>query len=180
MASTAAPTPTFTPETAKTVLELNLGSLEHELAATRAVFEAITDPNFKLDPKARTAVENAWHIAVSDVHFLEGIANLSFSAGGQEPPAPTTVAEVIKFYDDNLSPALARVRTLTPQQLLTPVNFFNVFNFPAFMYSSFLVNHHIHHRGQLAASLRPMGSKCPSIYGGSADVPFEMPGETAA
>ena len=173
MASAA--TPTFTPEIAKTVLEMNLASLEHELVATKAVFQAITDPNFKIDPKARTAIETASHIAASDLHFLEGIGNLSFDNVGQEPPAPTTVAEVIKFYDEKLPQAIARVRALSPQQLVTPVNFFNVFNFPVFLYSNFLVNHHIHHRGQLAASLRPMGSKCPSIYGGSADVPFEMP-----
>jgi uncharacterized damage-inducible protein DinB len=33
-------------------------------------------------------------------------------------------------------------------------------------------NHSIHHRGQLASYLRPMGSKVPSIYGGSADEPM--------
>ena len=30
-------------------------------------------------------------------------------------------------------------------------------------------NHHIHHRGQLAAYLRAAGSKVPAIYGMSAD-----------
>jgi uncharacterized damage-inducible protein DinB len=179
MASTAAPTPSFTPETAKAVLEMNLGSLEHEQTATKAVIEAITDPNFKLDAKARTAVENAWHIACSDISFLEGIANLSFEKMQAEPPAPATVAEVVQHYQENLPKALARVRALTPQQLVTPVSFFNVFNFPVFLYTNFLLNHHIHHRGQLAASLRPMGSKCPSIYGGSADVPFQVPEQAA-
>ena len=40
---------------------------------------------------------------------------------------------------------------------------------------SFLLNHWYHHRGQLSTYLRPMGAKCPSIYGGSYDEPFEMP-----
>jgi hypothetical protein len=31
----------------------------------------------------------------------------------------------------------------------------------------------IDHRGQLAVYLRPMGSKVPSIYGGSADEPWQ-------
>jgi uncharacterized damage-inducible protein DinB len=35
------------------------------------------------------------------------------------------------------------------------------------------LNHGIHHRGQLMTYLRPMGSKVPSIYGGSADEPFQ-------
>jgi uncharacterized damage-inducible protein DinB len=35
-----------------------------------------------------------------------------------------------------------------------------------------LNNHSIHHRGELATYLRPMGSKVPSIYGGSYDEPL--------
>jgi len=38
---------------------------------------------------------------------------------------------------------------------------------------AFLNNHSIHHRGELATYLRPMGSKVPSIYGGSFDEPFQ-------
>ena len=36
---------------------------------------------------------------------------------------------------------------------------------------SFVMNHIIHHRGQLSSYLRPMGAKVPSIYGPSADDP---------
>jgi uncharacterized damage-inducible protein DinB len=50
-----------------------------------------------------------------------------------------------------------------------------VFNLPAVAYLGFLNNHSIHHRGQLAAYLRPMGSKVPNIYGGSFDEPMQMP-----
>jgi uncharacterized damage-inducible protein DinB len=59
--------------------------------------------------------------------------------------------------------------------LLTPVEFFGVFNLPAAFYLGFLNNHSIHHRGELATYLRPMGSKVPSIYGGSYDEPFQSP-----
>jgi uncharacterized damage-inducible protein DinB len=37
------------------------------------------------------------------------------------------------------------------------------------VYLSFVNNHSIHHRGELATYLRPMGSKVPAIYGPSAD-----------
>ena len=43
-------------------------------------------------------------------------------------------------------------------------------------YLNLMMNHMIHHRGQLSAYLRPMGAKVPSIYGGSADEPFQMEG----
>jgi uncharacterized damage-inducible protein DinB len=44
-----------------------------------------------------------------------------------------------------------------------------------FTYLILVNNHSIHHRGQLATYLRPMGSMVPSIYGGSADEPWEQP-----
>jgi uncharacterized damage-inducible protein DinB len=77
---------------------------------------------------------------------------------------------------------VARVAKMTPEQLMTPINFYNVFNLPAVLYLGFLINHSIHHRGELATYLRPMGSKVPSIYGGSYDEPFQAPvsDETAA
>ena len=54
-----------------------------------------------------------------------------------------------------------------------------IFNFPAFMYLSFVEKHSTHHRGQLSAYLRPMGSKVPSIYGGSADEPWQGAADSA-
>ena len=77
------------------------------------------------------------------------------------------------WYDRNYKRAADRVRALSAEQLLTPIEFFGVFNLPAAFYLGFLNNHSIHHRGQLATYLRPMGAKCPSIYGGSYDEPFQ-------
>ena len=86
---------------------------------------------------------------------------------------PKNVAELVAWYDSNFKRGVERVRALTPEQLMTPIDFFGVFNFPAVFYLSFLNNHCIHHRGALATYLRPMGAKVPSIYGGSYDEPFQ-------
>jgi uncharacterized damage-inducible protein DinB len=40
---------------------------------------------------------------------------------------------------------------------------------PRAQFIGFANNHSMHHRGQLAAYLRAMGSKVPNIYGPSAD-----------
>jgi uncharacterized damage-inducible protein DinB len=77
--------------------------------------------------------------------------------------------------------ASARVRAMSAQELLTPVDFFGVFNLPCVHYLGFFNNHSVHHRGALATYLRPMGAKCPSIYGGSYDEPWQgAAAETAA
>ncbi len=43
---------------------------------------------------------------------------------------PQTSAEIAAWYDANVKRGVARVQAMTPEQLLTPVNFFNVFNLP--------------------------------------------------
>jgi uncharacterized damage-inducible protein DinB len=53
--------------------------------------------------------------------------------------------------------------------LVTVLSFYDAFHLPAYAYLSFVEKHSIHHRGELVTYLRPMGSKVPSIYGGSAD-----------
>jgi uncharacterized damage-inducible protein DinB len=75
--------------------------------------------------------------------------------------------------------AVDRIRALKAEQLATPIDFFGAFNLPAAFYLGFLNNHSIHHRGQLAVYLRPMGAKCPSIYGGSYDEPW-VPAEASS
>ena len=129
---------------------------------------------FRSDPKARTAKELAWHLANSDVQFLDGIAGLNFKMESPEHP-PQTSAEVVAWYDDRIKQGVASIAAMTPEQLLTPVNFYGVFNLPAVLYLGFQSSHSIHHRGELATYLRPMGSKVPSIYGGSYDEPFQAP-----
>ena len=103
---------------------------------------------------------------------VDGIADLKFNMANPEHK-PQTAAEVAAWYEENVKRGMARVEALTAEQLLTPVEFFGVFNLPSVFYLGFLNNHSIHHRGELATYLRPMGSKVPSIYGGSYDEPMQ-------
>jgi len=175
--------PCLTPEFARTYCAMMLDGIVREAEITRKVIAAVPDSasGYKPDPHARTAQELAWHIANSDVQFLDGIGALQFSMDTPEHKPPTS-AEVAAWYDENIKRGVSRVAAMTPEQLLTPVAFFGVFNLPAVLYLGFLNNHSIHHRGELATYLRPMGSKVPSIYGGSYDEPFQppVPAENAA
>jgi len=166
----------LTPEFALAYRAMMLDGILREAEITKKVIAAVPDAasSYKPDPNARTAKELAWHIANTDIQFLDGIADLKFSMETPEPK-PQTSAEVVAWYDEHMKSGAARVAALTAEQLLTPVNFFGVFNFPAVFYLGFLNNHSIHHRGELATYLRPMGSKVPSIYGGSFDEPFRPP-----
>jgi len=163
----------LTPEFIVTFRDMMLQGIQMEVTTTKRVLAAVPDSGheYRPDPKARTAKELAWHLAAEDVKFLDGIANLAFNT--KAGPAPATTTEIVKWYDTNMPRAMARVQAMTAEQLLTPVDFFGIFNFPAAMYLNFVFGHSVHHRGELAVYLRPMGSKVPSIYGPSAD--SEMP-----
>src|ERR1700758_4671457 len=151
-----------------------LDGISREAEITKRVIGAVPDAksDYRPDPHARTAKELAWHLANTDVQFLDGIADVNFSMSNPEHK-PQTSAEVVAWYDENIKRGIARVAAMTTEQLLTPVEFFGVFNLPAVLYLGFLNNHSVHHRGELATYLRPMGSKVPSIYGGSYDEPFQ-------
>jgi uncharacterized damage-inducible protein DinB len=151
--------------------DMVLQSLENEMQTTKKVIAAVSDHNrdFRLDPKSRTAWELAWHIATVDVQFLNEIAEGKFSMEPRFKEEPKTTAEMAEWYEKNFKAGMEKVRAMTPEQLVTVLNFYDAFHLPAFAYLSFCEKHSIHHRGQLAAYLRPMGSKVPSIYGGSAD-----------
>ncbi len=164
----------ITPEFVVAYCELILSTLAAEMQTTKKVLAAIPEARkgYRPDPKSRTAVELAWHIVYDDVTFLNKIADLKIDV--TDPlPAPATMADMLKWYSENCPKAIKRVRDMTPQQLLTPVDFFGIMKEPVFTYLIMVNNHSVHHRGQLATYLRPMGSMVPSIYGGSADEPFK-------
>lgn len=172
----------ITPEFALGLREIMLDGVTRELEITQKIFSAIPEAkaDYKPDPHARTAWELAGHIANADIQFLDGIADLKFNMEVEEYK-PKSISDLVAWYDENFKRAADRVRAMSAEQLLTPVDFFGVFNLPAVCYLGFLNNHTIHHRGALATYLRPMGAKCPSIYGGSYDEPWQgAAGESSA
>ena len=58
---------------------------------------------------------------------------------------------------------------LSGEKLAETIDFFGVMKMSRAHFVAFANNHSIHHRGQLAAYLRALGSKVPNIYGPSAD-----------
>ena len=175
----------ITPEFATAYRDMMLSGLANETRTTSKVLAAIPENgrDYRPDPQGRTAWELAWHLANTDVQFLDGIADGKFNMESPDDEhKPKTVADLVAWYDENMARGMERIRAMSPEQLTASVDFFGVFNLPAAFYLGFLNNHSIHHRGELATYLRPMGSKVPSIYGGSYDEPFvpATPAETAA
>lgn len=171
----------MTPDQARFFLTTFLPVIEEEHRATKKVIHSIPDEHsdFRPDEKARTACDLAGHIVSSEIWFLEAIANGEFGDTSDRPElAGKTCTEKSAWYVDEYAKALDRLRSLSDDELVREISFFGMETHSAVYYLTYLMLHTAHHRGQLAAYLRPMGAKVPSIYGGSADEPFT--GEAAA
>jgi uncharacterized damage-inducible protein DinB len=168
------------PEFAAGLRDFFHDALQAEAQTTRKVLAAVpaTRNDYRPDPKSRTGLELAWHIASSDAWFLDGILAGGFDPSTDKsnalPPEINSPADVVAYYDKHYIPRLAELKAMSGEKLAKPTDFFGAFNLPLIVYVSWLNNHEIHHRGQLCAYLRAMGGKVPCVYGGSADEPFQM------
>lgn len=164
----------MTPEAVSILRDAYISAFESEISATRKVIAAIPEgaKEYRPDTKGRTAFELAHHIVTSEIQMLHEVADGAFTMVERIKASPATVAELLAFYDGELPQALERVKALPPADLAKVVDFYGAFQLPNVVYISFVTMHTIHHRGQLSTYLRPMGSRVPSIYGGSADEPW--------
>jgi uncharacterized damage-inducible protein DinB len=165
----------MTDDQAQTAAETLISLWEGEFAATCQVLAAVKDDNrsYKPDPKSRTAWEIATHLATADVWFIDSILNGKFEfnpeAAKQAEAQFKQVSDIVDFYKKAFPAKLAQLRALPADKLTASVSFFGMMEMPNVKYIGFANNHSIHHRGQLAAYLRALGSKVPNIYGPSAD-----------
>jgi len=170
----------MTPEQASFLASQYAQLMQGEYAATRKVLAAVKDDtrNYKPDEKSRTAWELATHLATADVWFLDSIINGQFVWDPEKVKQVEgrfgSVAEIVAFYEGTFLEKLKAIQAMAASDLAKSVDFFGMMQMPAVSFMGMANNHSVHHRGQLAAYLRAMGSKVPAIYGGSADEP--MPG----
>jgi len=149
-----------------------LPALKNEHRITRKIIEAVPPDqgDYRPDGVSKTALELAWHIASAENFFMDAVAAGQFSSADRgRPDSIRNAAEVAAWYGETFQTNFDRLTQLPSEQLLKIVDFRGLFQYPAVLYLQFVMNHSIHHRGQLSVYLRPMGAKVPSIYGESYD-----------
>jgi uncharacterized damage-inducible protein DinB len=165
--------PTMQPEQATFFLQVvGLPALQNEHPVTKRVIEAIPldKGDYRPEPVAKSALELAWHIVAAEHRFLSGIAAGAFDfTPNHRPESVKNSADIAKWYGESFEKNFARISKMNGEELLKPIDFRGMFQFPAVQYILFSNNHSIHHRGQLSVYLRPMGGKVPAIYGESYD-----------
>jgi uncharacterized damage-inducible protein DinB len=161
------------PEQAAFLLrDIFLPGLESEHRITKSIIEAIPldKGDYRPDEISKSSMDLAWHIVVAEMRFIDAVPAGEFDISPR--PRPDWIrnsADLSAWYAENFAARVAKLKTLSNEQLLKPVDFRGLFTWPAVMYLNFVMHHTAHHRGQLSMYLRPMAAKVPSIYGESFD-----------
>jgi len=165
------------------IVDAILPEYDHELATTRRLLERVPDADFGWKPheKSMTLGQLATHVANLPFWLIATMEGTFYdvASGGKEArlePAPSREV-LLKDFDDKRTRARAFLAKATDAEMMAPWALKNgsqeIFSMPRTMVvRSFVMNHMIHHRGQLSVYLRLRDVPLPSIYGPTADEPF--------
>jgi uncharacterized damage-inducible protein DinB len=152
--------------------------MEHEAGVTRAVLERIPADKFDWKPheKSMTFGRLASHVAEMfgwTPPTMEH-AELDFAKMDYKPFEPKSTDELVEFLDKNVAEAIQTLKSSPDERFMENWTMRNgeteYFTMPKVaVMRSFIMNHIIHHRGQLSVYLRLNDIAVPSIYGPSAD-----------
>jgi len=157
-----------------------LPEFDHEMGTTRRVLERVPEADLKWRPhdKSFNLGQLAAHVANIPTWVTPTIDNTIFDLATLGPDArpkePVSVSELVARFDSNVKAARKRLEELTDSTLLGMWTLkqgeYEVFTMPkASVLRTFVMNHLIHHRGQLTVYLRLRNIPLPSVYGPTAD-----------
>ncbi len=154
-----------------------LPEFDHEMATTRKTLERVPEDKFGWKPheKSMTMGRLASHVAEMPAWGTVGVKQDSLDlASGYKPLDAATRAEVLAAFDKNVAEARAAIAGASDQDLMGNWSLKNgeatLMTMPKIaVVRTFVMNHVIHHRGQLSVYLRLNNAPVPSIYGPSAD-----------
>jgi uncharacterized damage-inducible protein DinB len=157
-----------------------LPEYDHELGTTRRVLERVPEAEFGWKPhdKSMTLGQLAGHVANIPYWLTATLAASSYDFAVPDPNRGTDKPEsrdaLLRDFDARVKTARAALANASDAELMAPWSLKNgdqtIFTLPrAAAVRSFVMNHLIHHRGQLSVYLRLKDVPVPSIYGPSAD-----------
>lgn len=158
-----------------------LPEFDHEMATTRRVLERVPDdrPSFAPHPKSMRLDRLAGHVSEMPWWAEVTLAGSEFDVnppGGPQQPAVTMTsrAGMLADFDARVQRARALLAGTSDAAMLETWSLKaggqTVLAMPRVaVMRSFVMNHLVHHRAQLAVYLRMNDVPVPSIYGPSAD-----------
>lgn len=155
--------------------------LQFEALSTRKMLERVPDEKFDWQPheKSMSLGKLAIHLAELPrwVHAALTMDGLDLSKNDFKPPQLTDSAGLVETFDALLSAAFKLLQNVSDEEILKTWKLSNgekvLLEMPrAGIIRSLVLNHLIHHRGQLSVYLRLNEVALPSVYGPTADEPM--------
>ncbi|MGV8151236.1 MAG: DinB family protein [Candidatus Woesearchaeota archaeon] len=156
---------------------LYLKNWEREFQTTLKVLKAYPHDKQDLKPaeKLKTAKELAWLFANEEKGLFAGIIAGELDWSNMKP-APDTIGKAIELYEEYHNENVEAFKKLPPESLKKTLKFFvaprTEGDVPKMELLWMMLMDQIHHRGQFSVYLRIAGAKVPSIYGPTADEPW--------
>ncbi len=151
--------------------ETFLEEFDTEMAATRKMLERV--PAASLDTKSKSLGELATHVTELPRFGLR-IRSDEFAAGSEKAPPMKSAADFLARFDENVREAREAIAVMSEEDLSRDFTvtrggqvFFTLKK--RFLLRRILLNHLIHHRGQLSVYLRLNDVPLPAVYGPTAD-----------
>ncbi|PYQ53491.1 MAG: damage-inducible protein DinB [Acidobacteria bacterium] len=152
--------------------------LEREAKSTVRMLERVPTDRFDWKPheKSMSVGQLAWHVATLPLNGVLGLKSKVKEVGGVGPrPSPQGGQDLVATLNDSVAQLKAALQA-TPDETLIKERFSFVRNgqpvvsFPMIgLIRTVVLNHSVHHRGQLSVYLRLMNIPVPAMYGTSAD-----------
>jgi len=163
------------------IAEAVLPEFDHEMATTRNVIARVPEAAAAWKPH-----EKSFSLGDLTAHVVNLPSWTGFTLkqteldlnpkGGEEWKAPgfTNTAEALAMFDENVKAARAAIESTSDADFLVTWTLKSggetVLAMPrVVVLRSFVMNHMIHHRGQLTVYLRLQNVALPSVYGPTAD-----------
>ena len=162
------------------IVDVLLPEYDHEMATTRRLLDRVPETELAWKPhdKSYSLGELSAHLANIPMWcnaVLDGtVLDLDAFADDARPHMPATRTAVIEAFDRRVAAARASLVKSTDAELLAPWTLKKggdeIFTLPRVSaIRTFVMNHSIHHRGQLSLYLRLKDVPLPAMYGPTAD-----------
>jgi uncharacterized damage-inducible protein DinB len=160
-----------------TIGESLLAEFDHEMAITRRVLSRVPEPAFGWKPheKSYSLGALATHLSQLPHWGAQILERESYDLDTASPSAEkSTLDAVLETFDHHVMEVRRTLTRSTDAELLAPWTLKRgtqvLMSVPrSGALRSFLINHVIHHRGQMTVYLRLQGIPVPPIYGPTAD-----------
>jgi uncharacterized damage-inducible protein DinB len=161
-----------------TMIDSLTEEFEHEARTTRRHLERLPEDKLEWRPHEKSFTSGALASHITElVSWTDAIFNkdeFDFDPATYKPYLATSLADLIKTFDDNVAKGKQALAGATDDTLKQPWSFKIMgrvrFEKPkAAVFRDFTLSHMIHHRGQFSVYLRLLGVPVPGSYGPSAD-----------